>query len=382
MFNYYVRLFSRSALVIGDEAQKFEFNDSQIIVYDRWNKNNVHEGLLFSVRLTEDNLFSAMKKSLPVVLPLSTILSTAHSTAIDDPKVIFAMDFRQDEPDREFGQVIYNVASGWLHRRIFDRDTFGRIWTAFWQTSDLDLQSALFGAINELRKSYNVPTLLDEFVGLYSGLEQLNPALQKKYGLPTTEDKVCECGRAIKSPLSSGIKHAIISLAGKTPSEWKMVRKTRVSVVHRHDVLPNASTGLYEQVVIVRDALKSAIFDLLGLHPESAANRIPIQEPSAVMVSVQLKNTPAEKILGAGPIPYLELRHIKETTPSTSVPAFSEPFAAGLSVALRNFDGECAPDLNAQLWTGKYYDLPLNALENRKTQFTARLLRDPVIKSS
>src|SRR5437660_7467721 len=50
MFNYYVRLFSRSALVMG-EAQKFSFADSEIIAWDNW-RNQVHQGLNFSVRLT------------------------------------------------------------------------------------------------------------------------------------------------------------------------------------------------------------------------------------------------------------------------------------------------------------------------------------------
>ena len=312
MFNYYVRLFSRSALIIGDTAQTFQFADSQIMVYDRW-RGHVHEGLHFAVRLTAVDLDSAMKKSLPTVLPLASMLAIGHSTAIDNPQVLFGVDLDSANQDRWFGQVIYNVPSVWLHRRSFNRDTFAPIWGAFAQSSNRELQASLVSAMYHLRKSYNSPTLLDEFFELYSGLESVNSILQQKYHLPTKESRPCVCGAPIQTPVATGIKYAVTGLAGQPNDAWKGVRKTRVDLVHRHGALPNAATGLYDDVLVLRQALRAAILDLMGLPiTADSARHIPIQEPVAILISAKLKGVPPENILEVGPIPHFEIHHTEK----------------------------------------------------------------------
>jgi hypothetical protein len=376
MFNYYVRLFSRSALIIGDTAQKFPFADSEIMVYDRWRGKDIHEGLVFSVRLAADDLYSALKKSLPTVLPLASMLAIAHSTAIDKPHVIFGIDVDSAKTDRQFGQVIYNLSSAWLHRRTFDRDTFAPIWGAFARSTDLTLQGAVISAMYHLRRSFNSATLIEEFIELYSGLESLNSLLQQKYGLHTTETRSCKCGAPIRTLVATGIRHAIIGIAGRSIDDWKNIRRARVDIVHRHGSLPNATTGLYDDVLVARQALQGAIRDLLGLPAAADSTHIPVQEPSAVLVLATLKAVSAQEILETGPIPHFELRYSQELVTAKPGPALSEPIAAQLDLALREFDGECDPHLEARVWTGNYYDLPAGAPEVRRTEFIAKLFRE------
>jgi hypothetical protein len=345
------------------------------MVYDRWRNPQVHEGLTFSVRLTASDLYSAMKKSLPTVLPLMGMLAVAHSTAIDNPRVLFGLDLETRRRDRQFGQVIYGLPSIWLKRRSFDRDTFVQIWDNFARPAGPGFQSAINSAMYHLRKSYNAMTLIDEFLELYGGLESLNSALQEKYNLPTTEVRECSCGRKTSTPISSGIKYAVVSLAGKSTKDWNAVRKTRVDIVHRHGALPNVNTGLYDHVLIARQALSAAVFDLQNLSINSDRPRIPIQEPSAVLISASLKNTSAASILDVGPVPQFEVQGTEELVPATPGPMFKEPFAANLYLKLRNFNGECDPNLETRIWTGRYYDLPQDAEEHRKTQFIAKLFQ-------
>lgn len=361
--------------MIGSIAQTFSFADSQILVYDSL-RNGVHEGLCFAVRLNADDLFLAMKKSLPTVLPLASMLAVAHSTAIDNPHVMFGLDLDNARTDRQFGQVLYNIPTAWLHRRNFDRDTFAPILNGFTE-ANIDVQHALISAMFHLRKSYNSTTLLDEFFELYSGLESLNSSLQKKYGLPTAETRQCACGVETKTPVATGIKQAIVHLARKETDVWKSVRKTRIDIVHRHSGLPNVNTGLYENVLVVRQALRAAILDLMNLPFDAAASHISIQEPLSILVTATLTGISADKILESGPVPQFVLEHAEEIVPAKVGPTFDEPIAAQLYIGLRNFDGKCDENLAARIWTGKYYDLPSGAAENRRTQFIARLSRTP-----
>src|SRR6202035_3809657 len=129
MFTHYIRLFSRSALVLN-EAQTFPFQDSQILAWDAW-KDKVHYGLNFTVRLIASDLHSALKKSLPTVLPLSNMLAVTQSAAIGSPRVLFGFDLDASNPDRQFGEVIYDLPSAWLRRRHFDREALAPVWNTF-----------------------------------------------------------------------------------------------------------------------------------------------------------------------------------------------------------------------------------------------------------
>jgi hypothetical protein len=375
MFNHYVRLFSKSALVMGD-AQKFSFADSEIIVWDSW-RGQVHEGLTFSVRLTASGLHSSMKNSLPTVAPLANMLAITHSTAIDDPQVIFGMDLDSAKHDRQFGQVIYNVPSQWLNRREFDKNTFAQFLSAFVSsTNDPELIDVLNSGMFHLRQSFQSTTLLDEFFELYSGLESLNPALQRKYNLPTMDTRYCACGAPITTPIASGIRHAVFELTGKSKDVWKTVRNMRVDMIHRHGRLPNVTTGLYDNVLVLREALPRAIFDLMDSKVAGNYHTLNIQKPAAIMVSATLKRVAPEMILGGKIFPRFELLAVEEVVSATSGRSYEEPFAAQLTVALRDFDGACDSKLDACIWTGKYYDLPKGTAEDRHTEFIARLSKD------
>ena len=147
----------------------------------------------------------------------------------------------------------------------------------------------------------------------------------------------------------------------------------RVGIIHRHGPLPNVTTGLYDNVLVLREALPRAIFDLMNAAGGRDYSTLALQEPPAILVSATLKGVAPETILGRKVFPRFELLSVEEVVPATSGPGYREPFAAQLSLALRDFDGECDSKLEACIWTGKYYDLPKGAAENRQTEFIARL---------
>ncbi len=369
MFTHYIRLFSRSALVVK-EAQTFPFLDSQVMVWDSW-QDKVHHGLNFTVRLTASDLPSAMKKSLPTILPLTNMLAITHSAAISNPQVLFGFDLDSGGIDRQFGQVIYGLPSVWLRRRQFDRDALAPVWNTFGSGANPELDDALNRAMSNLRRSYEAATLLDEFVELYSGLESLNSPLQRKYGLPTKGMRPCrKCGELVETPISSGIKHSITALAGEPLETWKSVREMRVAITHRHRTQPNVTTGLYDNVLVLRRALPRAIFDLLGTTTGQEQDRIALQEPTATLVTTTLKGISADEILDGRLLPRFEVSSIEEVIQGTGGPIFQEPIAMQMYLTLRDFSGECAK-LETSVWSGKYYDLPKGA-EERKTAFIAR----------
>ena len=368
-FTHYIRLFSRSALVLN-EAQTFPFQDSQILVWDAW-KDKIHYGLNFTVRLIASDLYSALKKSLPTVLPLTNMLAVTQTAAIGSPRVLFGFDLDASSPDRQFGQVIHDLPSTWLRRRHFDREALAPVWNTFGSGAKPEVDDALNRAMNSLRKSYESPTLLEEFAELYSGLESLNSVLQRKYNLATTENRTCrKCGELVQTPISSGIRHAITTLSGEPTARWKSLREMRVAVTHRHRTLPNVTTGLYDNVLLLRRALPRAIFDLLGTTGGEGNDRITLQEPTAILVAGTLKNLSSDQILDGRPLPQFEVSSAQEGIQATAGPLFQEPIFAQLWLTLRNFDGECT-QLETSVWTGKYYDLPKGA-EERKTAFSAR----------
>ena len=373
MFSHYVRVFSTSSLILA-EAQTFSFADSQVIVWDNWH-NDIHQGLNFAIRLTATDLYSAMKKSLPAVLPLANMLASTHATAIGNPHVIFGLDLGNSAAERQFGQVIYNVPSSWLRRRLFDKDAFGKFWSAFLASeNDSALVDAVNSGMSHLRKSFQSATLIDEFFEHYSGLESLNSALQRKYNLPTTDSRKCTCGQLIRMPVATGIRHAIIKLAGKSPDVWRTVREMRVRTIHRTGALPNVSTGLYENVLVLREAITRALFDLLNAPLFIDNAPFSIQEQPAIFLSATLKDVTPDKILTK--IPYFQLIAVEESVRPRTRPTYEEPLSAQLSVKLNDFDGECDHRLQSRIWTGKYYDLPADARENRKSEFIAILLRE------
>lgn len=372
MFTHYIRLFSKSALVVK-EAQTFRFPDSEVMVWDSW-ENQVHHGLNFTVRLTASDLHSAMKKSLPTVLPLTNMLAISHSAAIGNPQVLFGFDLDSEDTNREYGQVIYGLPTGWLRRRHFDRDALAPVLNTFGSGTNPEVDDAVNRAMSNLRKSYEAATLLDEFVELYSGLESLNSALQRKYSLPTKGMRPCrKCGEPVETPISSGIKHAITLLAGQPDKTWKGVREMRVAITHRHTTLPNVTTGLYDNVLVLRRALPRAIFDVLGVAIGQEHEKLALQEPTAILVTTTLKDISADNMLGGRPLPHFEVASIEEVIPAAAGPTFQEPFAAQVWLVVKDFAGECTK-LDTSVWTGKYYDLPKGA-EERKTAFIAKLLQ-------
>jgi hypothetical protein len=273
--------------------------------------------------------------------------------------------------DRQFGQVIYGVPSVWLSRRQFDRDALEPIWKTFGSGADPELDDAVNRAMSNLRRSYEAATLLEEFVELYSGLESLNSPLQRKYNLPTKQPRPCKkCGEPVETPIPSGIRHSITTLAGAPLETWKSIREMRVAITHRHTTQPNVTTGLYDNILVLRRSLPRAIFDLMGTTTAHQQDRVALQEPTAILVTTTLKGLSAEELLDGRPLPQLEVSSIEELIQGAPGPIFQEPLAMQVYLNLRDFSGECT-NLETSVWSGKYYDLPKGA-EERKTAFIAR----------
>lgn len=147
-------------------------------------------------------------------------------------------------------------------------------------------------------------------------LEAINPLIQAKHNLSTTREVPCEhCGepRIIKGN-SSGIRHAVTTLAGYKTEDWgSLYHRCRNGIAHAFEDAMSLGAVLETETDRARQTLIAAVTDLLEV-PEPDREfyrRKPLARREVFAVIRATVSVPPTAFDGRGPIPHFTL----EATP-------------------------------------------------------------------
>ncbi len=272
MTTYRAWLFAESALSMGS-PRRVRFRDHEVLIADRLQhrepvRRDVHLGLWFRVDVEAQEPTAGMAIAFQVASLASDLMSLSHAVATHSPQPHVIMDTVASSPDRQFVQFFRDLPSPVQQKRIFKEAQFRPILESGSVPQTVDEQNRVRRALHLLRRSYVETDPMDQFQDIWVALESINPLITIKFHLPSTvSGPLCQnCGTRIRvAESSAGIKYSVMSLAGETEEQWKVLKRTRRDVVH--GLGSNADLGLAVSRVIesARVGLICGLLELLEI---------------------------------------------------------------------------------------------------------------------
>lgn len=317
MKRYFVRLMSHASLAVPGPIRMN--GSAAVVVVDNWLEQMTpdlpprHRGLVYSVEIAGETPEAAMQAAVMEASAMADLLGAIHGTAIDDPRPWVAFDLDTESANREFAQYIYEVPPAAWPNRLLSGELFDLVVAGMNRHArEADVIGGVHRAVHASRRASLASNLRDRFVDLWGALEALNPLIQRKHSLPTTQvvRKCGECGADITGPVSSGIRYVIDSLLNE-PTQWKPLRDTRQQFVH--GLMLSRDAGQVEALVgVLHDAFMAALMDVLDV-PENAWSRyrghtLGLGSNPLLIVHAILRDLPLSQLLGPGnPLPFFEM---------------------------------------------------------------------------
>lgn len=368
---YRVRLLSKGTLRLG-QIRTFRCQSDEVVVTDAFQRSSQpqmqrHVGVLFTAEVDAPGILEAIALAKGRSSQIADLLTTAQSTAIEDPIPLFALDIDPTKPDREFAQMIYNAPQLRDFRRVLDDEEFRLLSEALDALRASDERSAarVDRALHYLRQSILEGDPIDRFEDLWAGLESINHLIRKKYDSPVRYEVMCprckypllcsECREQVAAPdNASGIDYIVTTLLKLPGSEARLLRSKRIQIAHSTAQLPDVLENLEHATNVARMTLLAGIYDIIGLPIEpSFLRRKPLQivGNAPLTVVAVLHDLPMSALEAGTPYPQLKLEVLELALPTApgADPALPHPevpdtsalevYAVQVVVAPVNFAG-------------------------------------------
>lgn len=349
MKRYRVYLTSHASLAVPGPIRIRGSN--AVTVIDNWLEPPVaalpprHLGLVYSVDLLSNTIEAAMGAAVVEVTGLIDLLSAIHGAAIGDARPGIAFDLDAETADREFAQYIYEVPQVARPNRLLSGELFDLVFARMnVHAADAPLIGGVHRAVHAARRAALTDNLRDQFVDLWGALEALNPLVQRKHSLPTTQvvRKCAECGAEITGPISSGIRYVIDELL-REPLQWKPLRDTRQQFIHGLHVSGDAE-HVQSLTRVLHDAFITALMDVLDVPAEAWASyrghALGLGTNPLLVIVCILRDLPLSQLLDAGrPLPFFEMVSTSATVEGDPIHDTGQVETGTAEFLIRNFVG-------------------------------------------
>jgi hypothetical protein len=227
-------------------------------------------GILVRLDLEASSIRQALDLATGMAAGLLDMLALAHGVALSDPEPVLAIAHPTDAKVQAFAQFIAELPVEYPLRRFFAADRFGPLFTALDGLTDERAKDRIRRAMTLFRRHLLDKDPVDAYEDLWEALETLNPLIQARHGLPTTQEggKCAVCGQSIETPTATGIRHAIVALGQNDEKLWKELRALRVGIVHGKLAHKDAAPRTLAALPHLQAALARAVVDLLSLPAE------------------------------------------------------------------------------------------------------------------
>lgn len=282
-------------------------------IIQKISNHDVQTGLFFRVYINAENVLEAKERAKGFIDGVIGLMSFTSGVGLPIPEEILAYEITPNATKREFLQVFYNPTNVAISRKKIDHKFFQRFTDQIYK-----LDESSYHRIARALRWYRLGALtfdiFDKFSCYWTGIEALNPLLQRKLGATNEVKKIkCEnCGSEciVNNLTVSGIKCFLIEKIQK-PQLYKDFHEVRVKLVHSTCELSTVGQKVSELVPILAETLFRAV--CFSLDFQDWAD-LPYKEPlQSVPIRLELEG----KLLGDysgnlgfdGRDPYLESNH-------------------------------------------------------------------------
>jgi hypothetical protein len=349
MKRYRTYLTSHGSLAVPDPIRVH--SPQAVVTIENWLEQGVaelpprHLGLVYSVELTAETIEAAMEASVKEVTGFIDLLAAIHGAAIGDASPSIAFDLDERAADREFAQYIYEVPQVARPNRLLSGELFDLVFAKLnLHAADAEVIGGVHRAVHAARRATLTDNLRDKFVDLWGALEALNPLVQRKHSLPTSQIiRNCrECGAGMSGPVSSGIRYVVDELLGE-PAQWKPLRDTRQQFVHGIAVSVDAEQ-VQSLVRVLHDAFITGLMDVLDI-PERAWAKyrgyaLGLGSNALLIVVAILRDLPLSHLLAPErPLPFFEMVATSATIEGDPIQGTGQVETGTAEFLIRNFVG-------------------------------------------